>query len=245
MFYSGLIQDIKGQTEKAFYDLSLVTKNINNLNTFGYKAERPMQFGEILTDQAPELSEKSQKLLQPGKLSITQNPKDISLEGQGFFALQDENGDTVLSRNLTLSANKDGFLSSGKYLISPKIKVNSAFQGFFIELDGTIKGIDSDGLKTKLGSLRVVNYPASDKLNFNGLVYSPKEEAGKAFPVCLGQDAQTKVRQGTLESSNVDIPLEMYRFTDANKKITTLARIVQLMTSSEREYIRSNTSAIG
>ena len=85
--------------------------------------------------------------------------------------MQDENGDTVLSRNLTLSANKDGFLSSGKYLISPKIKVNSAFQGFFIELDGTIKGIDSDGLKTKLGSLRVVNYPASDKLNFNGLTF--------------------------------------------------------------------------
>lgn len=242
MLYAGLINQLQGDAEKAFSDLEVATKNITNINTPGYKAERPLSFGEILDEEA---SQGVQKYMEAGKLNVTNRKNDVSMEGKGFFVLSDKNEETVLTRNLTLGTSKDGYLSSGDNLLFPKVKVPPGFTDLEVEVDGKILGMRPDGSKIKIAHLRVVNFPASEKLEYDGMVYRPTEEAGTAFQVCLGATSQTKVRQSTQESSNVDAPLEFARFNDYNKKVGTIARLVQLMNTSEREYIRTLTSTIG
>jgi flagellar basal-body rod protein FlgG len=243
MLYAGLINNLQNQAEKAFFELETSTKNITNLTTPGYKSERPLSFGDVFNEEYGNY--KIQKKMEPGKLNITLNPSDVSLEGKGFFVLSDEHDDTILTRNLSLHLDKDGNLASKDKLIFPKVSVKGSFKGFKVTDDGKVLGENNDGTHIKLTTLRVVNFPDTEKLDFDGEYFRPTEEAGEAQPVCIGPSGQTKVRQFAQEGSNVDVPAEFARFNDVNKKVSTLARLVQLMNSSEREYIRTLTSAIG
>lgn len=236
MLYAGLISDLQDQAEKAFFDLETVTKNINNASTPSYKTQRSFSFDDTLNQV--------QKNMEAGKLMITNNPNDVSLEGKGFFVLNDSEGKTVLTRNLTLSQDKDGNLVSGKYIVCPKTQMPSGITGYEIEVNGEILGKKSDGTKIPLTKLNVYNYPAAEKLEFDGFVYRPTDEAGQPLSVCLGALNQTKVRQKTQEGSNVHIPLEFSKFTEMRDRITTISRLNQLLSTSEREYIRTLSGLI-
>lgn len=239
MQFAGLLNNLQLKTEKAFSDLEVVTKNITNTTTPGYKAERPISFSEIVNDT------RVQRNMEAGSLNVTERPSDVSLEGKGFFALLDKNDETVLTRNLTLGTDKDRNLTSGDNLVFPKVKVPEGFTGIKVTLKGEVLGQKPDGSSIKITELQVVNYPAADKLEFDGLVYRPTDEAGPALHVCLGSTGQTRVRQGTQEGSNVNGPKEFSNFTQMNQKITTLARLAQLLNTSQREYIRTLTSSLG
>jgi flagellar basal-body rod protein FlgG len=244
MLYAGLINDLQGDAERAFFDLEVVTKNINNINTPGYKAERTFSFDQTLSDTASESQYPVQKYMEPGKLSITNDPNEVSLEGKGFFSLTDEKGRAVFARNLTLSQDKDGNLVSGETIVCPKTDVPKGFTGYDVTPEGIIYGKKADGTKIKVVKLTVVNFPAAEKLEFDGMLYRPTAEAGKPLTVCTGPLEQTKVRQYAQESSNVEAPLEFSRFADVNRKISTIAKLNQLLNTSEREYIRTLTSIV-
>jgi flagellar basal body rod protein FlgG len=236
MLYAGLIGDLQDKAERAFFDLEITTKNLTNISTPGYKAERAFTFDEAL--------DKVQKYMEPGGLVMTGRKNDVSLEGKGFFALKDKNDKTVLTRNLTLGQDKDGNLTSGEYIVVPKTSIPGGFSGYEIEQDGAIHGKKPDGTKIKFASLEVLNFPAPEKLDFDGFVYKPTEQAGKPLTVCLGPIGQTKVRQGTQEGSNVDTPLEFAQFSETNQKIQTLQRLNALLNTSEKQYIQSLTGLI-
>lgn len=243
MYFDALVTQLQDKTERAFYELEISTKNISNINTPGYKRERVHTFDEILNGE--DETQMLQKSMEPGKLNITDNKRDISLEGQGYFPLLNKNDETILTRNLHLERNKDGFLTSGEELIFPKVKVSNAFSDFKVKANGEVWGKKEDGSQIKITTLEVVNYPAADKLCFDGKYYYPTEEAGEPMNVCLGKNGQTNVRQATQEGSNVDGPLEFSKFNQVNQKITTLSRLAQLINTSQRDYIRTLTSAIG
>ncbi|MDJ0624973.1 MAG: flagellar hook basal-body protein [Candidatus Caenarcaniphilales bacterium] len=239
MQFGALINDLQVKSGKAFSELEVVTKNITNATTPGYKAERPISFDDIIDDS------RTQRNMEAGKLSITNRPNDVSLEGKGFFVLLDNNDETVLTRNLNLGTDKDGYLKSGENLVFPKVKVPEGFSDLEIAVDGSVLGKRPDGSQIKITDLQVVNYPAADKLDFDGSVYKPTDEAGKSLHVCLGPTSQTRVRQGALEGSNVNGPKEFAIFRQMNQKISTYARITQLLNTSQREYVRTLTGALG
>ncbi len=236
MLYAGIISDLQDQAERTFFDLETVTKNINNISTPGYKAERSFSFEDTL--------QKVQKNMEAGKLTITHNPNDVSLEGKGFFVLKDKDGQNVFTRNITLTQDKEGNLVSGDYLICPKTEVPKGFVGYEVETNGEVLGKRSDGSKIPFAHLKVLNFPAAEKLEFDGLVYRATADAGEPLEVCLGPTSQTKVRQHTQELSNVETPLEFSKFAQVNQKLTTISRLNQLLNTSEREYIRTLTSLV-
>ncbi|HEY9885906.1 MAG TPA: flagellar hook basal-body protein [Vampirovibrionales bacterium] len=242
MFFSSLLSNLQNQAEKNFYELGVITNNINSANTPGYKTERFISFEDTLTEEAKK---SKQRYMEPGTLNITKNPDDVSIEGKGFFVMKDKEGELALTRNLTLGVNKEGYLTSGKNLVFPKVKVSNKFIGLEITEKGIIKGKVDDGSKIKIGELQVVNYPAANKLEYDGFLFRPSEEAGKPERVCLGETSQAKVRQGTLESSNVDAPLEFTKFNMATQKLRTISQLTQLLNSVQRTYIQNLSSSIG
>jgi flagellar basal body rod protein FlgG len=243
MQFDGIITNLQDKAELAFDELAVSTKNITNVGTPGYKRERLHTFAEVLEGESAQND--LQRNMQPGKLNITSNPNDVSLEGQGFFVALNKNDDVILTRNLTLSRSKDGYLTSNGNILYPKKKIPNDFQVLEVETDGTVLGKKEDGSKIKLTKLEVINYPGADKLCFDGQYYYPTEEAGNPLHVCLGIKGQTLVRRQTQESSNVDIPSEFVQFKEITDKLSTLARLNQLINSSQREYIRTLTAAIG
>ncbi len=224
------IDRLKDGTTEAFYDLDLSAKNITNLSTPNYKAQRRGSFSDEYNN--------TQRLMHPSKLSVSDNPSDIAIDGQGFFTVQDEDGKILLTRRLNIGQNKEGCLTSNDKLICPLKKLPLNFSRFKVNQKGELYGVSqSDGQPVKVGELLVVNFPGADKLDFDGEYYRPNKEAGLPLKVCLGETSQSKLRQGMIEVSNVNLPIEIARFKQTNERIGLLRGMLQNLSQNQNQRV--------
>jgi len=122
-------------------DLSVISNNIANANSTGFKSSRA-QFGDIYavsafgnsktaTGQGVLTQTVSQQFTQ-GNIQFTSNSLDLAISGQGFFAFQPalDNNQTIYSRAGALGVNKDGFIvnSSGQYLRALPVSSDGTLQ---------------------------------------------------------------------------------------------------------------------
>ncbi|GAB6072302.1 hypothetical protein JCM14244_06790 [Venenivibrio stagnispumantis] len=106
------------------YWLSVISDNIANVNTIGYKYERA-SFEDMITSSLTTFSNNvpknmeigggaivanTQKIFTQGNFSQTNVPTDLALEGQGFFMVADNNGTIYYTRNGQFRLNADGDL---------------------------------------------------------------------------------------------------------------------------------------
>jgi flagellar hook protein FlgE len=110
--------------------LDVVSNNIANASTVGFKASQA-HFGDIYAGALNGLSSSSQigigvnllavqQLFTQGNVSITNNPLDIAINGNGFFRLQKSPNDLTgyYTRNGQFHLNDKGYIvnSNGGYL---------------------------------------------------------------------------------------------------------------------------------
>lgn len=103
----------------ASTDLSVISNNIANNNTTGFKESRA-EFSDIFSKSAfgtatrraigggVQLAAVTQQFKQ-GNLNATGNPLDIAIDGEGFFRLND-NGSIVYTRAGTFGVDREGFV---------------------------------------------------------------------------------------------------------------------------------------
>jgi len=103
-----------------------IANNLANLNTTGFKADRPVfetvyerqiyrlqgvQSQPIGTLSAGAILRELYTDLQPGALASTGNPLDVALDGAGFFAIQTPQG-VRYTRNGAFQLNAQGILTT-------------------------------------------------------------------------------------------------------------------------------------
>jgi len=98
------------------FDLDVVSNNLANVNTFGYKGARA-NFQELLTNASEQgtLPRITQMLLLQGALRTTGNALDVAIQGEGFFAVTLPDGRTAYTRDgaFQRDANNQIVTSSG------------------------------------------------------------------------------------------------------------------------------------
>ena len=112
----------------ASTDLDVTGNNIANSNTVGFKESRA-QFADVYAvsnlgssqdavGQGVQLAAVAQQFNQ-GNISFTDNPLDLAISGEGFFALED-GGARTYSRSGQFGIDKDGFVvnSAGHNLLA-------------------------------------------------------------------------------------------------------------------------------
>jgi flagellar hook protein FlgE len=103
----------------ATTDLSVISNNIANSNTTGFKSSEA-QFADVFASGALDfrqdqvgngvrLASIAQSQTQ-GNVEFTGNNLDLAVTGSGFFTFRDPDGGQVYSRNGTLSADREGFI---------------------------------------------------------------------------------------------------------------------------------------
>ncbi len=106
----------------ASSDLNVISNNIANASTTGFKASRA-EFADIFASTSStaigngvRLASVAQQFSQ-GSVSITQNNLDLAINGQGFFRLND-NGNIVYSRAGQFQVDNNGYMvnSNGQRL---------------------------------------------------------------------------------------------------------------------------------
>jgi flagellar basal-body rod protein FlgF len=209
----------------------VASNNLANVSTDGFKGQKVFaRMVEGALPAADAVTDFSQ-----GTLQNTSNPRDIALDGPGFFVVKTANGERY-SRGGSVQVNEAGELtdSAGHQLLGENGPIRVAARGddqignLQIAKDGTVSVGNAE-----VGRLRIETIPANTTLLTEGSgLFIPPAARTKIDP-----DARI-VRQGALEQSNVTPITEMVdmisiqrSFTSVQQAVTTLDTVRQIATT--------------
>jgi len=221
--------------------LELVANNLANVSTTGYRAQQAL-FRSLLADSAARSADPlnravnnfsllggSQTDLSAGNLERTGNSLDLAIEGTGFFAIQTQAG-TLYTRNGNFQVSPSGRLTTaaGDLVLGEQGPITIPAGAIAISPDGTLS---IDGAVAD--KLRLVEFtPGSAPLAVGKAYYSaPQADVRLA--------ADSYVRQGMLESSNVNSVTAVVELITIQRKTEMLERAMSAF-QSNLDHIAAN-----
>ena len=200
--------------------LDVLSQNVANMRTTGYRAERlKVDFGSGMLDSTPALD------LSDGSLSTTGHALDLAVRGPGFFVV-DVNGQSMLTRNgqFHLDTNQQLVDSAGHPVQGQSGPITLKHANVHISAAGEI----TDGTDT-VDTLQVVSVDNPKNLREMGEgLYSYNGSQGE----WLG-----RIQQGALEQSNVDPGEEIVRLMSLTRHAQSVQRAIQAYDSAMQEGI--------
>ncbi len=246
---SGEISGILSGARAQEIRLEVLSNNMANVNTVGFKGDRVFRIPATSTSVPEEISGAS---LADNPLSDSSNPPvctftdfeqghmkgtgnalDMALDGEGFFSIQTPQGIQYTRKgNFALNSNgtlvtQEGYPVLGKggseILISGQEVVVGA--GGAIVVDGI-----------EVDSFNIVDFENKKGLLKNGdSLFSPIDPNDKGSPA-----EKTLVQQGFIEASNVDSIKAMTEMIDVIRGYESYQKILQSMNETN-----SKTNEIG
>jgi flagellar basal-body rod protein FlgF len=177
-----------------------------------------------------------------GSFKETTNPFDIALEGEGFFVVDTPYGER-LTRNGSFHIGPEGFLvtKEGYPVLGEEGPIQVKLNNFIVDQDGRIfqnedfagdprrlvSMTENDWANTEqVDTLRIVNVDQTRYLRKLGSsMYATTWESGEAF-IAEG-DGRALVRQGFLETSNVNAVKQMVRMIEVNRAYEANQKVIQ------------------
>lgn len=200
--------------KENFHSLSVRSNNLANANTTGFKAEfentRSMSvFGNAYPTRAFAMTEIPGYNFDSGAMQTTGRTLDIAVQGEGFIAVRDGDGNEAYTRFGNLSIGSDGVLrtSNGLEIVDEdgnQIVLPTPLAEINVNSDGYLTGkpidAEADVVET-YQRIKLVNPDVrSIEKGYDGLFRS-RDGA------ILAQDDTVQVQSGMLEASNVN-PVE-------------------------------------
>lgn len=212
--------------------LETIANNLANASTTGFKGSKNV-FSSVLASAADaNLSVLNQDANDYGVLAGTRvdttqgalvhtgNDLDVAMEGPGYLAVQTGNG-TAYTRGGSLKVSTKG------QLITANGDAVLGQNGKPITIVGQPVSIASDGTITVNGAisgrLQIVEFPPTVQLETTGGSYYTAPAGATSAPA---RDSQ--VRQGTLESSNVNPITSVVELITAQREVETMRRALSI-----------------
>lgn len=231
--------------------IDTISNNIANVNTTGYKGTR-MDFKDAYytTLKNPENAGGGKNLargtgvvpastnlnLTQGTVAQTGNALDFAIKGSGFFSVRDSAGNIRYTRNgsFSVSVEKDGnYLTAddGSYVLDKdgqKIKMPKSGSEIAVAGDGTMT---VDGKTIQLGIYEFPNPGGLSKTGDSRFAVTEASGAARAA-------SDSKIQQGALEGSNVELSDEITSLMQAQRMFSLASRALQ--TADEMEGLANN-----
>ena len=238
-------------------NLDVVTNNLANVSTNGFKKSRAV-FEDLLYQNVRQPgAQSSQQTQLPSGLQIgtgvravaterlhtqgnpqqTGNSKDVMVNGSGFFQVLMPDGTTAYTRDGSFQTDNNGQLvTSSGYVVQPPITVPSNALTLTVGRDGTVS-VTTPGTvaPTQIGSIQLSNFvnPAGlESLGEN--LYAETGASGTAQTSAPGTNGTGVLMQGYVETSNVNVVEEMVNMIQTqrayeinSKAITTSDQMLQ------------------
>lgn len=215
--------------------MDVVSNNLANIDTKGFKSDNLLSrsFGEILNEKIKDPNvlnvrtletgagihiDEIHTLFKQGALEQTNRNCDLSILGEGFFAVETPYGERFTrAGNFTVDAY--GYLTTneGYRVLSEDGHIYVGSDDFSVSADGTIT---AQGVTNKL---RIVTFADNQNLRKQGsnLFYSIGGQPSTA--------ANYQIKQGCLENSNVDLTTQMIELINISRNFETNQRVVRMM----------------
>jgi flagellar basal-body rod protein FlgG len=234
--------------------LDVIAHNLANVNTTGFKRGRA-NFEDLLYrhEQMPGAQDSAggqtatgtsiglgtrvssvQTDFGQGATQQTDNSLDVSIEGPGFFQVQDPstNG-TVYTRAGNFSINANGALvlgsaSTGR-LLEPQISIPNDAMAVSIQFDGRVM-VRQPGTTSlsEVGQLQIASFVNPEgllKLGEN--LFQETDASGTAVVGNPGENGLGALRSGALEASNVEPVQELINLITTQRSFELNSQAVQ------------------
>ena len=234
------------------FKLDNIANNLANAGTTGFKRQR-VNFEDIYYQQfKPPGAPDNQGLLTPtgialglgtrvestavdhnqGSLVETQQRYDVAIVGDGFFQIQD-GAETLYTRAGNFSLNDQGQLvlqsADRGRLLTPPIQIPQDVVSVSISADGQVSVLSAGQTdQTLVGTIETATF-----INPQGLIqrgenlYALSAASGAALTGLPGIEGRGMLRQGFLESSNVEPVRELVDLIKTQRNFELNSQVIQ------------------
>lgn len=210
--------------------------NLANVTTTGFKRDfaqaRSMPvYGEHFPTRAYAMTERPGTDLKSGALMETGRDLDIAINGEGWMAIQNDNGEEVFSRAGSLQVDVNGLLrtASGEPVLGNGGPVAlPPYEKLLVGSDGTISIIPVGGPPSQLAEIdriKLVSPPPGTLEKGEDGFMRRKPDAAIIGPEA--PDADIRVTSGFLESSNVNAVEEMISNLQLSRQFEMQVKVMQ------------------
>jgi flagellar basal-body rod protein FlgF len=176
-----------------------------------------------------------------GSFKQTDNSFDLALEGKGFFSVMTDHGERY-TRNGSFLVDRDGFMvtKDGWRVLGENGPIQIKKNNFMVDEDGNVfenaeyagdplrlVGMEENEWNdtVRLDRLKIVEFPKPRYIKKEG--ESLYRETEYSEPSFVMQDGRPKVRQGFLESSNVNPVVEMVNLIEVHRTYEANQKMIQ------------------
>lgn len=217
---------------KAFQTgLDVNSNNIANANTQGYKAQSASftdlmytsaQGADYLVGNGARLAGTALSAEQGGLSPDGKN--SVAIEGEGFFAIENAQGDTVYTRSGGFALSAGG---NEVFLVMPDGE-------YVLDSNGRHITVKDGDIQAAIHQAGLYAFPNPDALAALGnSQYAETNASGQAAP-----DKASQIKESAFELSNVDLVSEMTRMMINQRGVQFNLRMLQ--TADELEQVVNN-----
>lgn len=221
-------------------ELALRANNLANANTDGFKADmaqaRSMQaFGEGLPSRVFSMIESPTANFSAGPLKTTGRDLDVAIKGDGWFAVQSQDGSEAYTRSGSLSFDSTGMLKNDRG--NPVMGENGPI---ILPLPIDKVSISQDGIVSvrplgataevveEVARLKLVNPDNAQLLRGEDGLF--RQTSGLAAP----SDPFVTVESGAIEGSNVNAVNEMVSLIDLQRQFELQVKMMKTAEENDR-----------
>lgn len=242
--------------------LAVVSNNLSNVNTTGYKRARAV-FEDLLYQNVRQAGGQSseetelpsglslgtgvrtvatQKLHTQGNVVQTGNNLDTAIQGRGFFQILKPNGQIAYSRDGEFQLNSTGQLvTASGYRVQPDINIPANATSVTIGNDGTVSVMQpGNPAPATVGTIQLADFVNPAGLQPVGEnLYT--ETSASGAPIIGNPDSNNlgSLMQGSVESSNVNVVEELVNMIETqrayemnSKAISTADQMLQYVNNN-------------
>ena len=227
--------------------IDTIAHNLANVNTVGYRRSvtsfaeisSALSLSEVAAIAAPtsavhargagSMAQVSLSSI-AGELKSTGEPLDLAIDGLGFFEVIRADGTPAYTRAGKLRVDADGMLAlADGSVLAAQIQVPTDAEEVRITPDGrvlVVAGADTDPIE--VGRIELVMIPNPSAMQAVGdNLFVTSAQAGEPQAATPGELGLGTLRQGFLESSNVQMADELVTLMLAQRAFEMNARVVQ------------------
>jgi flagellar basal-body rod protein FlgG len=242
--------------------MNVVSNNLANVNTTGFKQERAV-FEDLLyqnvrqsggqTSQDTELPSglnlgtgvrvvATEKVFSQGAMLQTGNALDMAVKGRGFFQILMPDGNLAYTRDGSFQLNAQGeIVTASGYTVQPALTIPDGTQSVTIGSDGVVSvQLAGQASPSQIGSVETVDF-----INPAGLqpigenLFIETASSGTAQAGTPGLNGFGSIVQGALEGSNVNVVAELVNMIETQRAYEMNSKAIST-TDQMMQYLNNN-----
>lgn len=260
MAISAVFTSVSGLDAASSF-LDVVSNNVANANTTGYKTSRVTFQDQLYLLESGGVGAAGQGVTPPGAsqtgtgvavdaitglftqgaLNMSGGPLDVAIQGEGFFSVTLPDGSIGYTRAGNFSLDSTGrFVSSDGFRLVTNAVVPAGASNVSIGTTGAITAT-VNGAVTQLGTLNLTRFTnPSGLLRVGNTTFAATAATGNPVTAAAGVGGNGTLQQGFLEGSNVQVVTELTNLIIAQQSFAFNARAITV----ENQVLQATTDLI-